>query len=360
MSRYLVVKNPPVHLWNSFLETYPEGNFEQCFEYGEITKLAFQKSRVIRFATTYKGEPLGIVQGNYSSYLGFGMKLGVMRGPLVKIKNKEASRLVENLLKSLEDYAKKNRIIQAKILVPEAWSIQEVFHALGYTPTFFMNEYVVSLEKSEDELWKNISHNKRRNIKKATDKGVEIVQSHEYKDLLTFYSMLEASEERGGFSSYPLSWFEAAWKICRPELSDVFLARWKGKDVSGVFTVVHGRTVYALAAGSFKEGWEARPNDKMHWDIMKWACQKGYSRYHMGLVEEPPPTKGSEAWGIWRWKREWNGSLKRIQVFNKLLLPRYKLVLKAKETVERAYTTYFRQLARARARKQLTSSKLKS
>ena len=338
MPRYSVVENPPVQLWNSFVETFPEGNFDQCFEYGEITKLAFQKSKVIRLAATYKGEPLGIVQGNYSSYFGFGMTLRVMRGPLAKIENKEASRLVENLLEALEDYAKRNRIIKAEVLVPVTWQIQDVFRALGYTVVSQINEYVVSLEKGADELWKNISHNKRRNIKKATNKGVEVVQSHKHEDLLTFYSMLRAAKERGGFSSYPLSWFEAVWKVYKPELWNVFLARWKDKDVSGVFTVVHGKTVYALAAGSFSEGWEVRPNDKMHWEIMEWASQKGYSEYHMGSVFEPPPTQGSNRWGIWRWKREWNGNLKRIQRFEKLFFPEYKFILKAKEAVERAYT----------------------
>lgn len=337
MSEYFVVKNPPAQLWNSFVEKFPEGNFEQCFEYGEIAKLAFPKSKAARLTITYNGEPVGIIQGNYSSYFGFGMTLGIMRGPLVKIENEEALQIVENLLKALGDYAKKNRIIQAQVLVPETWQIQKVFHALGYTATHKLNEYVVNLEKGTEELWRNISHNKRRNIKKATDKGVEVVQSHNHEDLLSFYTMLEAAKKRGGFSSYPLSWFEAVWKIYKPELSNVFLARWKGKDVSGVFTATHGNTVYALAAGSFSEGWEVRPNDKMHWEIMRWASQKGYSRYHMGLVSEPPPAEGSGAWGIWRWKREWNGSLEKIQTFEKLFLSRYKLVLKAKRAVESVY-----------------------
>jgi len=344
MPRYSVVENPSVQLWNSFVETFPEGNFDQCFEYGEITKLAFQRSRVIKLAVTHKGTPLGIVQGNYSSHFGFGMTLRVMRGPLVRIENEEAPQLVENLFNALEDYAKRNRIIKAQVLVPVTWQLQEVFNALGYAVVGQTNEYVVSLEKGVDELWKSISHNKRRNIKKATSKGVEVVQSHKHEDLLTFYSMLKAAKERGGFSSYPLSWFEAVWKVYKPELWNVFLARWKGKDVSGVFTVVHGKTVYALAAGSYSEGWEVRPNDKMHWQIMEWASQKGYTRYYMGLVTEPPPAQGSNRWGIWRWKREWNGSLKRIRRFEKLFFPEYKFILKAKETVERAYTRITREV----------------
>ena len=103
--------------------------------------------------------------------------------------------------------------------------------------------------------------------------------------------------------------------------------------------MIHGKTVYALAAGSFSGGWKVRPNDIMHWKVMEWACQNGYLRYHMGLVSEPPPTEGSGAWGIWRWKREWEGNLETIHIFDKLFLPRYKLVLKAKKLIERGYTS---------------------
>jgi len=260
---------------------------------------------------------------------------------LVDSASEEYPLLVESLLRALENYAIKNRIIQAQILVPEAWQIQEVLWALGYTSTNFMNEYIVNIENGVDELWRNISHNKRRNIKKATDRGVEVAPSREHDDLLAFYSMHKAARKRAGsFSSYPLSYFDTIWRIYKPELSNVFLARWKGKAVSGVFTVTHGKTVYALAAGSFSEGWEVRPNDKMHWEIMKSASQEGYSKYHMGLVPDPPPVEGSDAWGIWRWKREWKGSMKKIQTFEKLFLPKYKLVLKAKQSVERVYTHF--------------------
>jgi len=337
MSESSIIEDPSAELWNSFLSMFSDGNFEQCFEYGEIARMAFPRTKVARLAVSCDGEFAGVVQGTYSSYFGFGMTLGVMRGPVVNMEKKENSRLIEGLLKALEDYGKRKRIIRARVSVPEKWQLDEVFCKLGYAPAGKLNEYVVNLEEGVDGLWRSVAHNKRRNIKKAMKEGVEVVQSRNHDDLLAFYSMLEASERRGGFSSYPLSWFEAVWKIYRPELSKVFLARWKGKGVSGVFVVIHGRTVYALAAGSFSEGWKVRPNDIMHWKIMEWACRNGYSRYHMGLVSEPPPTEGSSAWGIWRWKREWNGNLGRIQIFDRLLLPRYKLVLKAKELVERSY-----------------------
>jgi lipid II:glycine glycyltransferase (peptidoglycan interpeptide bridge formation enzyme) len=334
VSGYAVVENPSAELWNSFLKMSPEGNLGQCFEMGEIAKVAYPRTKVVRLCITYNGEPIGIVQGTYSSYFGFGMTLKVIRGPIINAKTKENLQLVGNLLKELENYSKRKRIIRAQILVPNSWQLQEVFHKMGYAALKIENEYVVNLGEGAQKLWKSIDHNKRRNIKKAMNEGVEIAQSHTYEDLRTFISMYEATAKRRSFLMYPPSWFEAMWKAFKPELSKVFLAYWKGKSVSGVYIVIHGKIVYALSAGSRTEGWEVRPNDILHWKAMEWACQNGYSKYDMGTVSEPPPTEESSDWGLWRWKREWKGNLERIQTFDKILLPKYKLILQAKQLAE--------------------------
>jgi hypothetical protein len=338
MSEYSIIENPSSELWNSFLTSVSEGNYDQCFEHGEISRKAFPRTRVARLALALNGSLAGIVQGEYSSYFGFGMNVRVMRGPVVNIKQRDGPALVEKLLNALEEYGKRNRIIHAEVLVPEAWRLKDVFAKLGYSSSGKLNEYVVNIESGMDKLWESIAHNKRRNIKQAMREQVEVVKSNSYEDINTFYSMLQASAERGGFYVYPLSGFQAAWRLCQPgKLANVFFARWKDKSISGVFVVAQGKTVHAIAAGSFEEGWKVRPNDIMHWKTMEWGFQNGYTRYHMGFVSEPLPAEGSNAWGIWRWKKEWGGDLQRIEAFQKLFLPRYRFILEAKKLVERGY-----------------------
>ena len=337
MSEYKIITGLSADSWESFLGGFPEGNFEQCFAYNEISKMAYPSTKSIRLAIKANGDLAGVVQGTYSRYFGFGMNLRVMRGPIIDTTYEESPCLLESLINALEENGRKQRIIQLELLVPEKWKMRQLLSKLGYSPSGELNGYFINL-KDRDELWRGIAHNKRRNIKKAINEGVEIVQSKNYDDVLTFYSMLDASARRRGFMPYPLSWFDAVWKLYKPgRLSKVFLAHWKGKPVSGVFVVTHGKTVYALAAGSFKEGWKSRPNDLIHWKIMEWANQNGYSKYNMGLISEPLPTENSCAWGIWRWKKEWNGNLERIKIFSKFLLPRYKIVFKTKKLIESVF-----------------------
>jgi hypothetical protein len=322
---------------------FPEGNLRQSFEYGEISKAAFPRTKVVRMSVASNEEPVGIIQGIYSSYFGFGMDLKVMRGPVTLVGDKRSSEITGKLLEALENYCKRNRVIHGQIFVPEAWQVDEVFKKYGYTLAEKMSEYTINLGRDANLLWKRIDHNKRRNIKRAMDAGVKVIESHNHEDLPVFYSLFENAAERHSFQTNPLSYFEAIWKTWPPELSRVFLANWDGKSVSGVFVAAHGKTVYGLAAGSLIEASKVRPNDIMHWKVMEWAIKNGFSAYQIGLISEPLPVEGSKDWGIWRWKREWNGNLNRIQIFSKYYLTRYKFVLKAKEFAERGYT-FFKQL----------------
>jgi len=338
MSMYSILEDPPQELWDSVLGSLAEGNFWQTMEYGEITRRAFPRTMVARLLAVDRGEPVGIVQGTYSRYFGFGTCLVVHSGPVTKVEDGERFHLVKHLLTTLEDFGVRNRVISARVWWPDGWGLHEVFRELGYVPVGKFNLYTVNLEKPVEDLWKSIDYNKRKNVRKASNEGVEVVETCRYDDLLGFYRMLEASAKTHGFPASPLSWFEAMWEVFRPgESSRIFLAKWNGRGVSGVFTVVHGRTVYALAAGSLSEGWKVRPNDLLHWKVMEWACERHFSRYYMGLVDDPVPTEESKSWGIWRWKREWKGDLEVIRIFDKLYLPKYRHVLGIKRLVERGY-----------------------
>lgn len=323
MSRYSIVEEPSYALWNSVLSSSVKGNFEQTFEYGEIMKTSSPHTRVVRLLAVDNKGPVGIVQGRYLNILGFGLSItvggsvGGGAGPVTIVKGEERALLVQYLLMALENFGVRNRIMELKVWWPDSWGMRNIFRDQRYKCTGKANKFTVDLNKPLDDLWNSVASNKRKNVRKAVKKGVEVIQGHSHEDLLSYYGMLQASGKRAGFTYPPLSEFEAVWKLYKP--CKVFLAKLKGKNVAGVFIVIHGNTVYARAAGSLRDAWSSRPNDLLHWKVMEWGCEQGFSRYHMGLVTEPVPTKGSHTWGVWRWKREWNGTLEIVRIFRKAL-----------------------------------------
>lgn len=324
MSNIIINPNPSPSEWNSFLTKFGFGNLQQSFEYGEVAKMVNPHTRVIRLLAFNGNSIVGLAQARFNRRFGFGDRLQVGGvygyGPVVDDANNREEVLTE-LIRSLEGYAVRNRVSEAFV-----YSLERVYvlEKLGYVLKMSFNVCKVPLE-GVDELWMRIAHNKRRNIRKAQKEGVRVVSSDKCKDLVSFYEMHSLSGKRAGFVPQPFSYFESFLKVFGAfGKARVFLSVFDDKPIAGVFVVVQGDTAYALGAGSLDEFWRVRPNDIVHWLAMNWAYGEGLSYYHMGFVSDPPPCKGSPDWGLWRWKREWNGILERVLVYRKVLMPRFR------------------------------------
>jgi len=321
MFRFTIAENPSRELWDSVLERVNEGNLEQTYEYGEAMKTAYPRIKVLRFLAMDGKNPIGVLQGFYRKKFGFGRLVTARDAPLTIMKGDERVSAVTSLLVALEKYAREHRVIEAQVYWPERWGMQEVLQDLRYRCVRRFNVFTVSLKRSVDDLWDNIGSNKRKNIRKATKSGVQVKEAKGHEDFLYFYKMLETTGRRAGFNPPTFSELDAIWEAYVPRgLGRIFFAEFKGENIAGVFTVTHGDTVYAKAAASLESAWSVRPNDLLHWEAMKWACEQEFSNYHMGVVPEPIPECGSPQWGVWRWKREWNGRLQKLLVYDRVFL----------------------------------------
>ncbi|MCW4016289.1 MAG: GNAT family N-acetyltransferase [Candidatus Bathyarchaeota archaeon] len=328
MDKYTIIDHPTSGMWEKFLQDYTLGNLQQSFEYGEAIKESNPHAKILRFLAINDDNLAGLIQARYNKRFGFGDRTEVGGvygyGPVVGTDNRK--EVLEKLMGLLEKHAIQNRVSEANIYAPET---NQTLENMGYTVNTVFNVYKVDLRKSETELWKTITHNKRRNIKKAQKQGAKVVQCNNYDALASFFELHAISAKRVGFKTYPFIYFQSLSKIFgkRNNLK-IFLTVFEGQPVAGVFVVLHGKTAYALGTGSREESWHVRPNDLLHWETMKWACNNGFSWYHMGHVREPLPNENSEGWGLWRWKREWKGQLNKVYLYNKVYMPKFnKFVL---------------------------------
>ena len=325
MSNLRIFENPSQMEWASFVDASAIGNLMQMFEYGEVVKMSNARTRIVRLLAVNAGQPVAIVQGRYNRRFGFGDRLEVGGvygiGPLVgDVSDKE--HVFRELIATLEIYSLKRHVAEAYICRP---AVDPILEDMGYSLTTVFNVYRVPLPKSVDELWRNLASNKRRNIKKAQERGAEVVDGVSSEYLGSFYELYCVAAKRVGFAPQPFRYFDSYLKILGASGKvRIFLVLFGGDPVAGVFVVTHGDTAYALGAGSRKEIWHIRPNDMLHWKAMDWACKSGFSYYHMGHVDEPPPTEGSAGWGLWRWKREWRGQLEKRYLYHKIYMPRFK------------------------------------
>ncbi|MGA2683068.1 MAG: GNAT family N-acetyltransferase [Candidatus Bathyarchaeia archaeon] len=324
MPEYSILENPNRDLWDSFLAINSLGNLWQTIDYGESIKKLYPHTRTPRLIATRDGEPEGIAQGRFSKYLGFGTVMNIQEGPILSMTSKDKPGVLKSIIPAFEKLGVKNRVLRIKILWPYKWGYTDLFGNMGYKYVGTNTAYTVDLGKGAEDLWSRIYGNKRRNIKKALDKGVEIIETSSFEDIEEFYRLFLDIANRHNFVPTSLAWFQTIWKSrSQKDSSRLFFARWKGNNVSSVFTTIHAKTIYALGWGYLNMALEARPNDLLHWKIMEWGCKRGFLKYHMGDVR--PDAKGLHDVGIWRWKREWNGDLDPAYIFRKSI-SKYSLI----------------------------------
>jgi len=144
--------------------------------------------------------------------------------------------------------------------------------------------YVLDLEPGPDALWKDrLQSGCRRAVRKAQSSGV-VVEELALDSFLDRYFEMAASVFAKWNREPPLSRADYA-RIARlqraGECVKVFAARLDGAIVAaGVFPYGHG-AVYYLDGVSDPEGQAARPNNLLHWEVIRWACDAGLRRYDM-------------------------------------------------------------------------------
>lgn len=339
---YTVLENQKNEMWNSFLNANSLGNLWQTTDYGKFASLS-PNAQTARIIALQDSAVEGVAQGTFAKYFGFGTVLNVREGPVLGITSEDKLAVLKSIIAALEKFGFDNRVIGIKIQWPYKWGYTDLFTSIGYKQVGTSISYTVDLGKGIDELWKQIWGNKRRNIKRALDRGVEFVESSTFSDIEEFYDLILDVAKRDNFIPGPISWFQAVWNSRdQKDASKVFFARWKGNNVSSVFVTTHAKTIYALGFGYLRTALEVRPNDLLHWKIIEWGCRKGFLKYHMGEVH--PESKD----GVWRWKREWNGDQDPAHIFVKSIskyafierlygrLKKYESDPRAKKIIERA------------------------
>lgn len=139
---------------------------------------------------------------------------------------------------------------------------------------------VLDLGLGRDELFKQFSEMRRRNIRRAIKNGVEVTEYEEDRDLGEYYEILQHWCK---FKQLPLPSYEtqrAAFKLRRNRL--VLVARHEGHMIGvSIFRFQPGGLVEYSANCSRLEDTKVRPNDLLMWRAIEWAAAHRFRQFSM-------------------------------------------------------------------------------
>ncbi|MGQ0764492.1 MAG: GNAT family N-acetyltransferase [Gemmatimonadota bacterium] len=161
---------------------------------------------------------------------------------------------------------------------------------------------VVPVAMGEDRLWNDVFRSPtRRAVNKARNSGLVARWSTDTADLARFYEMFLMTRRMLGVPAYPPRFFEAVWKHLTPGGNVRLLLVEREGSVQGALLVFPwGREVVSAYMGSDPTSRDARVNDLLFWEAIRWSAESGYETWYFGA--DSPLQEGLLAY-----KRKWGG-----------------------------------------------------
>lgn len=330
------IEEIPVSQWRDFVESHPAG---QAFMLPEMVNL-FQKTPLFEpvVCATFDdnnqmcGLLVAIVQKDYRGILGIMTSRSViMGGPIVENENIELGKA---LLKAYLEIVKHKAIYsQFRNLSDMSW-LDKVFLDLGFRYEEHL-DFVHDLTVGEECIISGIDKNKRANVKKSLNKGVEFkeISSKVVYDVCT--DLIFGTYKRIGLPCPSKEYFDNAFDILYPAgILKVFAAVFEEKIIGSRLELVCGTTIYDWWAGADEEQKNKYPNDFIPYHILLWGQEHGFKKFDFGGAGKP-----NVPYGVREHKRRFGGDMVNygryeivhkplLMLIGKLGLPVYRFIKK--------------------------------
>ncbi len=169
------------------------------------------------------------------------------------------------------------------------------------------DNWMVSLEKTDEELLVGMKPKTRYNINLASRKGVTVREGSQ-ADLLAFYKLMLETAARNHYRLHSQNYYFQMWDHLAPKNLKLLVAEYQGQILAGVLLSIFGGTATYLHGGSSQRMKEAMVPYLLHFEGMKLARSLGGKLYDFGGVSVSDDSRHSWA-GISRFKKGFGGFL---------------------------------------------------
>ncbi|MBI4049220.1 MAG: peptidoglycan bridge formation glycyltransferase FemA/FemB family protein [Candidatus Doudnabacteria bacterium] len=163
------------------------------------------------------------------------------------------------------------------------------------------HNWMLSLDKEEEELLMRMKPKTRYNINLAQRKGV-MVREGSKPDLIMLYKLFLETAARNKFKLHPQNYYWQMFETLAPNCLKILVAEYKRQPLAGMILTVFSDTATYLHGGSSHQMKEAMAPYLLHWEAIKLAKRAGFTTYDFGGIN----SFGSWA-GITRFKKSFGG-----------------------------------------------------
>ena len=288
-NKYLCYESTQVidNKWDDFVTSVNESCVQQLSGWVDVKQLeGWNFKRII-----YVNERSII--GGYQiliKKLPFLLKIGyINHGPVLK---KSDSKIVERIVTDFEKLCKKNKINIAIINPPVESKelVDELKRRYSKNNIYNVTEAEAELDISGDEqvFYKNFLRMRKQNIHKSNKYEFKVVEGNE-NDLENFFNLMNETCKRNNVKPNPpsIQSLKKIWEYYYPKnllkLYNFFIGE---ELVSSILAFEYQDTFTPWKFGWSGKKSSYKPNDVFHWELIKIAKRKGFSKYNFGGINK--------------------------------------------------------------------------
>lgn len=160
----------------------------------------------------------------------------------------------------------------------------------------------IDLAEDAEVLWSGFSSKHRTAVRRAAKNGLEV--SRGGPELLEpFYAVMAESWRDLGTPFYHQGFFRNIADTFGSDI-DIFVCRHEGRDVAVAMNGAGNGVVEGMWAGMSASGRGLMANYVLYWEMIKDACERGFSSYHLG--------RSTEGSGAEWFKKKWRAQSRQL------------------------------------------------
>ena len=206
-------------------------------------------------------------------------------GPIVSVpKENKVESFIKNSIQAFDEFCTENRVVSEFCRFHPLLENAQYMKKGEYKPIFCNQTVWVDLTLEEDECWRQMRENHRRDIRKAEKYGVEIEISDSLDNIDLFYELYIQTMQSVGANRYYFfnkKFFGDTLQFLAGH-SSVFLARYQGKTIAAVLYIWGNNFLHYHFGGMDRKFTHIRANKILHYNAIMWGKKKGFKKLHLG------------------------------------------------------------------------------
>lgn len=281
-------------LWDSFVESHPEGRYCHLWGYRRTLEEAYGY-HCVYLKLLVGGQLVGVfpsIRVRRRRWL-ISQPFSEYGGPLtLPLSSEQYRQLTDVLIREARREACHSIEIRGGIGCEAAagaagWKMQP------------LHSYALLGLGDPEHLWKKaISYEARKGVNKARKSGLTAeVRRGAPAVAETFYHLYLTSMKRLGVP--PHSW--RFFTELAAGIGDRLVASWvlAGEQPAAILLgATTGRRIHIFVIASDPRAWPKRPSDLAHWELIEWACKQGLEVFDFGSARYSGQVQFKKKWGI--------------------------------------------------------------